>query len=652
MSSGGKWRQFAAWDGYLLVAGAVGIGWIALAAFWAVPGVFSVDGLTYQAMIDAFARNGSLFVENGYDYHPSPALTLEMMVVSGDRLAPQYPGGWGILAAPAYLAGGLRGVILINAVASALTLPMIWLAARALFGDRRIAGTAAVIYALATFAVDYALGVWPHGVATFLVTAGFASVATGWRGTASQELRGLLVCGLAIGLAINIRVDAILALAGIGAWAMGACRRPYAGAALLILGLLPGLVAAAAINDVKFATLSPITYGRSSGAASIAHYAPFLPIVAVAGLAVLALGIERIRAAVFRPPVLAAVLAGILLAIVLIPPMRVLAWQIVQGFHVLIIDFQAHPVPGRGLSVFDDGTIRMFGLTKKALLQSLPYAALVIVLMPRLIRGPDRAALALCTVFILLIVAPFALSTWHGGSGNNMRYFLSFIPVLSILCAVALRDIANVPGLRPAFAAIAEIVLLSAVLAYVTWRGFSLGFAFENTLPTAIEAAIAILAVVFLVSRSGLRAAVASALRGLVMLGLVTAFISAWVFDLQVGRNERRISVQMAELASSLPADALVVTFITSQAGFRLNQPPAITAKADYAARNFDAALVAHAFADGRPVYAQSRRLADAMIAQRAAGAAEPAFGIDQDKEFYRMAPPGVARDSNGDGDQ
>lgn len=649
MSSGRKGR-IGAVDASVLAAAATGVLWVAMAAFWAAPGVFSVDGLTYQAMIDAFARNGSLFVENGYDYHPSPALTLELMVVSGDRLAPQYPGGWGILAAPAYLVGDLRGVILINAVASALTLPMIWLAAQALFGDRRIAGTAAMIYALATFAVDYALGVWPHGVATFLVTAGFAAVATGWRGTTGQELRGLLVCGLAIGLAINIRVDAILAVAGIGAWAMGVARRPYAGAAILLLGLLPGLAVAAAINYAKFASLSPITYGRSGGAASIDFYAQFLPVVALAGPAVLALGSARVRAAVFRPPVLAAVLAGILLVILLVPPLRVLALRIAQGFYVLMIDFQAHPVPGRGLSVTDDGTIRMYGLTKKALLQSLPYAASVIVLMPRLIRGPDRAALALCAVFILFFIAPFAISTWHGGSGNNMRYFLNFVPVLSILSAVALRDIANVPGLRTAFAAIAEIVLLSVVLAYVAWRGFALGFAFENTLPTAIEAGIAILAVVFLVSRSGVRAAAASALRGLVVLGLVTAFVSAWLFDLQINQNERRISAQLAELAGGLPADALVVTFISSRAGFRLNQPPAITAKADYTTRDFDAGLVARAFADDRPVYAQSRRLADAMIGNGAAGGAEPAFGIEDSKEFYRMAPPGGGGD--GDGEQ
>jgi len=115
-----------------------------------------------------------------------------------------------------------------------------------------------------------------------------------------------------------------------------------------------------------------------------------------------------------------------------------------------------------------------------------------------------------------------------------------------------------------------------------------------------------------------------------------------WFFDIQVNQNERRINTEMVALAGRLPADALVMTFITSYAGYRLNQPPAMTAKADYATREFDAGLVAYAFANGRPVYAQSRRLAEAMIAKGAAGAATPVFGIDESKEFFRMAPPGA----------
>jgi 4-amino-4-deoxy-L-arabinose transferase-like glycosyltransferase len=619
----------------------VGVLWVALAAFWSVPGVFGGDGRIYQAMTDAFVRTGSLFVENGYDFYPSQALAMEIMVVSGDRLAPQYPGGWGILAAPAYLAGGLRGVIIFNAVASALTLPLIWLAANALFGDRRIAATAALVYALATFAVDYALVVWPHGITTFLVTASFAATAKGWRGTHHEGLWGLLVAGLAIGLAINIRVDAILAAAAIGAWTMGTARRPYAALAMLALGLLPGLAVAVAINHAKFGSLSPFNYGRSSGGVSLSHYAELLPVLAAGGIAFLALGLQRVRAAAFRPGVQAAILAALLAAILLLPPLRAQASLIAQGFYVLVIDFQAHPVPGRGLTVMDDGTIRMFGITKTALLQSLPYAASVIVLLPRLTRGPDRAPLALCVLFMLSFVAFFSLNTWHGGLSNNMRYFLNIVPAMAILSALALREISSVVERRPAIAVITAIVLLSAVFAYVSWRGFSLRFAVKNTLPTAIEMGIAILSVAFLLSRYSFRAVAASALYGLVVIGLVTAFISGWFLDLQFTQKLQRNNAEMADLSSRLPADALVMTFWTVYAGFRFNQPPAITAKAEYATREFDAALVAHAFANGRPVYALSRRLAEAMIEKGAVGAAKPVFGIEEDREFFRMAPPG-----------
>ncbi len=78
-----------------LAVGLVALAWIALATLWAAPGVFTVDGFTYRAMIDAFARQGSLFVENGMAAYDSEALTLYFLREVDGRLAPQYPGGWG-----------------------------------------------------------------------------------------------------------------------------------------------------------------------------------------------------------------------------------------------------------------------------------------------------------------------------------------------------------------------------------------------------------------------------------------------------------------------------------------------------------------------------------------------------------------------------
>ena len=109
-----------------------------------------------------------------------------------------------------------------------------------------------------------------------------------------------------------------------------------------------------------------------------------------------------------------------------------------------------------------------------------------------------------------------------------------------------------------------------------------------------------------------------------------------------VTNGQTQTVTRVSAMESRFPADALVMHFITSYAGYRLNQPPAMAAKADYATREFDAGLVAYAFASGRPVYAQSRRLAEAMIEKGAAGAATPVFGIDESKEFFRMAPPGA----------
>ena len=136
---------------------------------------------------------------------------------------------------------------------------------------------------------------------------------------------------------------------------------------------------------------------------------------------------------------------------------------------------------------------------------------------------------------------------------------------------------------------------------------------------------------------------VATTLRGLVGLGLLSAVFSAWVFDLQVNQQRRAITAGMVELSRDLPANALVVTFTPEAAGFRLNRPPALTAQANFVAMEIDAglaALVAGAFAEGRPVFAQGRFLAEQMLAKNAAGALAPRYGIAEDLDLYELTPP------------
>ncbi len=640
----------AGWSIGVFAIALVGFGWVVFAAFWAAPGVHNIDGLVYHAMIDAFARQGSLFVSNGYEEHGTEALKIFLMRDAGGRLAPQYPGGWGIVAAPAYLALGLRGVILLNAVASALTLPLVWLAARALFEDRRLATQAALIYGLATFAVVYAFGVWPHGVTTFLVTAAVAAVVVGWRGTPAAELRGALIAGLVLGLGVNIRVDALFAAAPLGIWLLGAGRRPYAGLGLLLAGLVPGLAIATAINQAKFGIPSPVTYGMSEGGTSVGYDAQLAPLVVAGALAALALGMTRVRAVLFRPAGLTLTAVGGLALLLALPGPREALIRIAEGFWVLVIDFQAHPVPSRGLTVTEDGTIRAYGLVKKALLQSLPYAAAVLVLAPRLWRGPDRAAVVFCALFVGLGIVPFAFSSWHGGMANNMRYFLNLVPVLVILSAAALREIAALAEGRAALAMAAVLAIGGGAIVYGVEQGYPLNFVFQHTLPNAVILGVTGLSVLIFVTQGTMRGGIATTLRGLVALGLLIAFFSAWVFDLQVSQQRRAITAGMVELSRDLPGNALVVTFTPEAAGFRLNRPPALTAQANFMTRKIDAgqtALVARAFAEGRPVFAHGRFLAEQMLAKGAAGALAPRYGIAEDLDLYEMTPPdGVGGDA------
>ena len=622
----------------------VGVGWVVFAVFWAAPGVLIIDGFVYQAMIDSFAGQGSFFVTNGIDEYGAGPLRIALMRDVGGQLAPQYPGGWGIIAAPAYLAGGLRGVIVLNAVASALTLPLIWLAARALFAEHRLATTAALIYGLATFAIDYAFGFWPHGVTTFLVTAAVAAVVTGWRGSPAAELRGALIAGLVLGLGVNIRVDALFAAAPICIWLLGVGRRPYSSLGLLLVGLVPGLAFATAINLVKFGIPSPLTYGLSGGTTSLGYYAQLAPLVAAGALVALALGLARVRVALYRPLGLTLAVISVFMLLLAVPTLREIVLRVAAGAWVLVVDFQAHPTPAYGMTALEDGTFLMHGVVKKALLQSLPYAAAILVLAPRLWRGPDRAAVTFCILFIGLGILPFAFGNWHGGASTNMRYLLNIVPVLAILTAVALGEISILAQGRSAYAMMAIMAVGAGSLAFGAWRGYPLYFTYQQTLSNTAVFGIAVLSVMTLVTRGRVRGDIATTLRGLVVFSLMAAFFSAWYFDSRITQTKRALSAEMAELSSDLPNNALVVTYRPVFGAFRLNRPPALTAIGNIFSTEIDetlSALVERAFADGRPVFAQSRVLAEQMIAGGLTDVLTPRYGIDEDREFYELAPPG-----------
>lgn len=428
--------------------------------------------------------------------------------------------------------------------------------------------TAALIYGVASFAVEYAIGFWPHAVTTFFVSAAVAAAACGWRGETRHEMLGFLVAGLAIGVAVNIRVDAVLAVPGLAAWILIAARRPYVGLAMLALGLAPGLAAATWINYVKFGRLSPVTYGNNRGGASLDHYAKWLPVFGAVAVGFLLLGIDRVRAMLSGPLALAGLLACVAAAVMVVPSLTALASRLARGAFPLVVNFQAIPLPGWGLYLTEQGIITAWGLPKKALLESLPYVAATVLLLPRLFRGPNRTALALCFLFPLPFLAFFSLNTWHGG-GNNMRYFLSAVPALAILSAVALSEITHRLGERSWPALIAGSAALGGAILYAEVQGYPAGFILQHVLPTAIMTGLVGFAVVLWLTRGPVQGAAARAMLSLFTLGLATATVNGWGVDMVTSQHSRARNAQVIEKAAELPTNALIVSSMLEQTPFR-----------------------------------------------------------------------------------
>lgn len=624
--------------GLLLAASAV---ILVYAMAVAIPNVFTIDGLIYVAMAKAMAEHGSFAISNGFETYRSPSLDLLFLVPVGDRLVPQYPGGWAFLAAPFYMLGGLRGLFLLNALATIGTIWLIRDTSRELFASPRAATAAALIFAFATFAFDYAGAVWPHAVTVAGIAAATAAAARAWRrASPAWALAG----GLALGIAVNFRVDAAFAAPAIGFWLLAASSRPWANAGAFAAGMLPGLLGSAVINQMKFGIFSPITYGRSGadGATSIGFYADLLPFAVAAAVPLLLLGSQRARRIAYHPGVLA-LLAAVAVAVALVPGIRPVVLRLLTGTAALVVDIQTFRDAFQSdlVTEMPDGTITLFGYPKKALLQSLPWLAGCLILAPGLLRGRDRAGLALLVLLPLALVLPFAWSAWFGGRGNHMRYMVNLFPALAILGGMALDRLASEPGRSRILGLYAAGAATAAGLGYGLLRARESLYILQNSLPNALAASLAVLVLaVVLGGALAVRPALVSAARGVFTAALAMAFVSAWGLDLAVHQARRAKLAGIAEAARTLPPDA-VIQSVRAEAFFeRVGQGAGIVAVVARGGELYDRDFIRRVLAEGRQVYVQQEGLARIMVDEGIAGSYEPAASLDSQDNLYRIAPP------------
>lgn len=441
------WASWPRW--VLVVAGVLVAVHLALSLVWAIPSYLCVDEVIYHQMARDFVATGSLALRTGYSDLPNVELIHQhFMRLRGGTPYSQYPPLFAVLAGPLYGFLGLRSLILLNAMAFlgvvALTAGM---AARA-FPDRRVAALSAAILVFCGFSWDYSEAAWSHSTAVLFTTA------AAWLGLAALDARrpkALVLAGLAGlagGLGLAVRLDAVPALAAVAvAFLLVARPTRVLEAGAVLLGAAPALLALSAVNRVKFGTLSPFSYGATADG-----YQKPLPFAA-AGVAALGLAIAFVAfrtrkvtgAARPRWTIAAAVLA---IAAACLAPVRVRA-----GLPALGRSFMNNFVECRTLdaSVVDPGMVRTpdgavvyIDALKKSVLQSLPYLAILAVpAVALLTRDRVRSTLA----WLLMFPAGWALLDagfdFQGGLCLNMRYFLPALPFTSILAAWAVTELVD-----------------------------------------------------------------------------------------------------------------------------------------------------------------------------------------------------------------
>ncbi len=582
--------------------------WLIYGAFFAPAGLFTDDEIIYAAMIDRFATAGSFIIQNGYDINHAESLRLVTLRAGPHGLVPQYPSGFGIIAAPFYLLGGLQGIIFLNTLASVLTLWLTYKIACALFDDKRLAVNAALIFGLATFAADYAFAIWPHATSNGFVAAAIYAAILSIKDGGRVWLWGALA-GVMIGLGVAIRAEVIMVAPVLFIWVFVNARYPGRTLAAFLFALAAGLAVAAWLNYLKFGVFNPLTYGAESEGVSnrtLGGYVVYAPYGLLVAAFAMSLRWKRMQQWVTGNWGWVMLVLGIVIA-ASIPTARDIALKILNGLYALVVDLRhlsyidTHP----RIDHVDNEFYRYYGMLKKSLLESLPWLSLTVFAIVGLFKSRQRSAFALCLLLPLALFMPYAAYEWIGGRANNMRYVSPVLPLLAIMASCAWSTISKDRNVWLYRTALASVLLTSGLLYAFSARSAQLGFAdafFVTGGAQWMALALLLLSIAWIVlpaSRRWLQLPVVVATQACFML----AFVSAYAGDASMTRYVRSMVAQQTQSTRYIEPNAHVFAPGYFALYFQLLRPEATLAFHDPRNIAQDIEFMNIALAQGRPVY-------------------------------------------------
>lgn len=457
---------------------ALGLLHILVTLFFIVPGYLSIDEAVYHLATKSFSQTGGFEIPNGYKELPSPEMFHEFFPPNKGRLVAQYPYLFSVMAAPAYLIAGFYGLFLVNAIAFVGVVLLCYGIANRLLRDRNLALNACLILVLCTFAWEYSQAAWPHMTSVLFISAAIYCVVRAYVAERKREALGwVLGAGLMAGLGPSIRMEAsLLAPTLLLPFLFARPWRP-AEAVAVVAGTLPGLAAFGLANYQKFGAFSPFTYG---GPIIISRWL----IIAILGLIVIAWIMTRTRwqeAVARHGSTLFWAGAVVLAALLVVPQTRSFLLYVWKNFWVSVVDVRSLDtsliLPAMTRS--SGGGVVYIGAQKKALIQSLPFLAVLVPPIARVLRGQeDYPALLILLLLPVTTIGYYAYAFYHsggyaGGLCLNYRYALPILPLLAILSAYGMECMKDRWGQPLTFRTAAILCFFTALVYFLFVRGLS-----------------------------------------------------------------------------------------------------------------------------------------------------------------------------------
>ncbi|MEM8770217.1 MAG: hypothetical protein AAGD92_01085 [Pseudomonadota bacterium] len=577
------------------------------------PGAFSIDEAIYIDMAEAMAERGALDITTPNQPEGAPVLVKspDFVKVVDARAVPQYPSLYAFIAVPFFLAFGINGLVLLNALAGIGCAAMTGAVASRLGADHLTVRWSIILFAAASIFASYVFAIWPHSLALVFVLGGALLCLTAAGARTQAPRQTAFLAGLIFGLGVGVRIDVIVSAAAAFFWLRLFARPNDRVTALALLaGLLPALSLIAFINQAKFGVFNPFTYGPSSGGGvDISSYKTAgAALVAVLAIALMidtsSPGARRLIARTLRvrAPILVASIAGILCAVWFAFP------KLPYGLYLLLVDMQAYsggPRPGLERTPF--GYWDFWGLPKKALLQSMAYLPLAVFPLVAFFKGRNVTPTAFLLLFAAAPIVFFAHKAWHGGMSYNMRYYLSATPFLTILAAEGLRRFQPIIAAQKSLLlkAIGAGVFLALVCyALIGDSAPALQTPFQLYPQLTLAFIILCAACRLLMGRNSSRMETLTAAVALAAIGYSVVLS---VFDLggYVTRRAIHTSYATAYAEMTKPGDLIFTQYDELLTSASLNG--AIVARADGPTQNENMRAIAMYHSEGRCVYAHTQ---------------------------------------------